>query len=96
MDVPEELSREELDAQDGQAVPDREAMSDLDRADICRHRQLRDADQRGDRDQQRVTRSVADADADQTVIIGQFDQDPASDPARMTPNRRAGAEQEEA
>ena len=81
MEHPEKLSQEELEAQDAAAAA--RPRGDVD--DLARprgHRQLRDADQRGDR--RSTTQSTAHpspyADANQTVILGQTDTDADSNP----------------
>jgi hypothetical protein len=73
--APEELSEQELAAQDVQALPDREAMSTItpdlsggfDNFAMPINEALAINNQ--------STESIAAADADQTVIIGQVDQD---------------------
>jgi hypothetical protein len=75
--LPEELSERELAEQDAQALPDREAMSTIspdisggfDNFAMPINEALAINNQ--------STSSVAIADADQTVIIGQVDEDDA-------------------
>jgi hypothetical protein len=80
MEHPEELTSDELAAQDGQAVPDREAMSVLN-PDIAGIDNFAMPINEAIAINHDSTQSVAYADADQTVIIGQVDQDP--DPAPL-------------
>jgi hypothetical protein len=75
MEHPEELSGEELAAQEAQAVPDREAMSVLN-ADVAGIDNFAMPINEALAINHESTQSVAYADADQTVIIGQVDQDP--------------------
>jgi hypothetical protein len=75
---PEKLSQEELEAQEAQALPDREAMStiSLDPAGIDNFAMpINEATAIN----YASTGSTAYADADQTVIIGQTDSDEGND-----------------
>ncbi len=79
MEHPEKLSQEELEAQDGQPLPDREAMStiSLDPAGIDNFAMpINEATAIN----YESTGSVAYADANQTVILGQTDTDADSNP----------------
>ena len=76
---PEKLSQEELEAQEGQALPDREAMStiSLDPGGIDNFAMpINEATAIN----YESTGSVAYADANQTVILGQTDIDPEPEP----------------
>jgi hypothetical protein len=72
--TPAELSQEELEAQDAQALPDREAMStiSLDPGNFDNFAMPINEATAINYDS---TNSVAYADADQTVILGQTDTD---------------------
>ena len=79
MEHPEEISQRELEAQDGQSLPDREAMStlSLDPAGIDNFAMpINEATAIN----YESTGSVAYADANQTVILGQTDMDDDSNP----------------
>jgi hypothetical protein len=78
MEHPDELSAEELEAQDGQAVPEREAMSSINPDIIAGVDNFAMPINEALAINNESTQSVAYADADQTVIIGQVDQEDAS------------------
>ena len=92
MEHPEEISQRELEAQDGQSLPDREAMStlSLDPAGIDNFAMpINEAFALN----YESTDSVAYANAAQTVIVSQVDQDPDPDAANgshddSTPGRK--------
>lgn len=80
---PEKLSQEELEAQDAQALPDREAMSTIS-IDPSSFDNFAMPINEATAINYNSTGSVAYADSDQTVILGQTDVDP--DPTQESDN----------
>jgi hypothetical protein len=72
---PEPVSQEELEAQDAQALPDREAMSTIS-VDPGSFDNFAMPINEATAINYNSTGSVAYADSDQTVILGQTDTDP--------------------
>jgi hypothetical protein len=70
----DELTPEELEAQEGQGLPDREAMS-IVTGDIAGVDNFAMPVNEAWAINNNSTQSIAAADADQTVIIGQLDED---------------------
>ena len=75
---PEPLSQDELEAQDAQALPDREAMSTIS-IDPGSFDNFAMPINEATAINYNSTGSTAYADADQTVILGQTDLDPEGD-----------------
>ncbi len=73
--LPEELSPQELEAEDAQALPDREAMSTIG-LDLSGVDNFAMPINEAIAINNNSVSSIAAADADQTVIIGQVDTDP--------------------
>ena len=71
----DELTPEELESQDAQGLPDREAMS-IVTGDISGVDNFAMPVNEAWAINNNSTQSIAAADADQTVIIGQVDEDP--------------------